>query len=87
MYNICMSLHERELSFKPIAKRMIFIILFSIFCVFPIAFYLYLTWNFEFWKKLGVVGPIPRVYVGTFPKTALLDKSSNYIEETSELFR
>lgn len=49
--------------------------------------YLYLTWNFDYWKRRGVAGPQPRPYVGTFPKTAMLDKSSNYISETSEIFR
>lgn len=57
-----------------------------LFC-FGLSLYLYLTWNFDYWKRRGVVGPRPRPYVGTFPKTALLDKSSNYINETSEIFR
>ncbi|KAG4074819.1 hypothetical protein HA402_014373 [Bradysia odoriphaga] len=60
--------------------------LFLIFC-FGLSLYLYLTWNFDYWERRGVVGPRPRPYVGTFPKTALLDKSSNYINETSEIFR
>lgn len=60
--------------------------LFGIFFC-GLSLYLYLTWNFDYWKRRGVVGPRPRPYVGTFPKTALLDKSSNYISETSEIFR
>lgn len=60
-----------------------------IFCVViaAISFYLYLTWNFDYWKKRGIAGPLPRPYVGTFPKTALFDKNTNYIEETTEIFR
>ncbi|KAJ6638118.1 putative cytochrome P450 28a5 [Pseudolycoriella hygida] len=60
--------------------------LFGIF-FFGLSLYLYLTWNFDYWKRRGVVGPRPRPYVGTFPKTALMDKNSNYISETSEIFR
>lgn len=60
--------------------------LFGIF-FFVLSLYLYLTWNFEYWKRRGVAGPRPRPFVGTFPKTALLDKNSNYINETSEIFR
>lgn len=66
---------------------MLIVILITIFCILPIAFYLYLTWNFNYWRKRGVAGPSPRVYVGTFPKTALLDEKSNYMEETSEIHR
>lgn len=61
-------------------------LLFGIF-FFGLSLYLYLTWNFDYWRKRGVVGPTPHIYVGTFPKTALMDKSSNYISETSEIFR
>lgn len=55
--------------------------------VTSVAFYLYLTWNFDFWRRRGVAGPIPRAYVGTFPKTALFNKNSNYIQETTEIYR
>lgn len=34
-----------------------------------------------------MAGPTPRPYVGTFPKTALFDKNTNYIQETTEIFR
>lgn len=52
-----------------------------------LVFYLYLTWNFNYWRKRGVKGPVPQAYLGTFPKTAKLDKNSNYIEETTEIYR
>jgi len=54
---------------------------------FGLSLYLYLTWNFDYWKRRGIFGPFPLPYVGTFPKTALLDKNSNYISETSEIYR
>ncbi len=56
-------------------------------CIIGLSLYLYLTWNFNYWDHRGIAGPRPRPYVGTFPKTALLDKNSNYISETSEIFR
>lgn len=62
------------------------VILLSLFIV-VLAFYLYLTWNFDYWERRGVAGPTPRPYVGTFPKTALFDKKSNYIQETTEIYR
>lgn len=62
------------------------VILLSLLIV-VLAFYLYLTWNLDYWKRRGVAGPTPRPYVGTFPKTALFDKKSNYIQETTEIYR
>lgn len=63
-----------------------FVFILSLFFL-ALSLYLYLTWNFDFWRKRGVAGPIPRAYVGTFPKTAMFDPSSNYIEETTEIYR
>lgn len=60
--------------------------LFGLFFL-VLSLYLYLTWNFDYWKRRHIAGPRPRLYVGTFPKTAMLDKNSNYINETSEIFR
>lgn len=60
--------------------------LLSLFSI-AVLFYLYLTWNFDYWRQLSVAGPLPRAYVGTFPKTALFDKNSNYIQETTEIYR
>lgn len=63
-----------------------FAIIFSLLCLL-LAFYLYLTWNFDYWTRRGVGGPIPRAYLGNFPKTALLDKNSNYMTEMGEIYR
>lgn len=51
-----------------------------------IGFYLYLSWNFNFWKNRGVTGPKPYLFVGTFPKT-FLDSTTNYLQETTEIYR
>lgn len=61
-------------------------VLLSVFLV-TLSLYLYLTWNFDHWRQRGVNGPVPRAYIGTFPKTALFDKSSNYITETTEIYQ
>ncbi|XP_055306516.1 probable cytochrome P450 28a5 [Sitodiplosis mosellana] len=55
--------------------------------VTSVALYLYLSWDFDFWRRRRVAGPVPRAYLGTFPKTALFDKNSNYIQETTEIYR
>lgn len=63
------------------------LILLLSLCSIVFALHSYLTWNFDYWRRRRVTGPTPRAYVGTFPKTAMLDKSSNYIEETTEIYR
>lgn len=50
------------------------------------ALYVYLTWNLNYWRRRGVAGPNPRFYIGTFPKTTLMDPKSNYIDETTEIY-
>ena len=32
-----------------------------------ILFHVFLTWNFDYWKKRGVNGPKPIPFVGSFP--------------------
>lgn len=64
---------------------MLFVLLYVFLLV--LGLYTYLTWNFNHWRRIGVKGPPPRAYIGTFPKTALFDRTSNYIYETSEIFR
>lgn len=51
------------------------------------ALYVYLTWSLGYWRRRGVAGPQPRLYSGTFPKTALMDSNSSYIDETAEIYR
>ncbi|XP_078037161.1 cytochrome P450 6A1-like [Augochlora pura] len=33
--------------------------------VLAVAFYYYLVWNFDFWRKRGIPGPEPRLFFGT----------------------
>lgn len=47
---------------------MLTIILCLILCLVLLA-YVYLTWDFKYWKKRGIVGPAPKLFVGTFPKS------------------
>ncbi|XP_055371663.1 probable cytochrome P450 28d1 [Condylostylus longicornis] len=44
----------------------------------PILFYLYFTWNFNYWKKRGVNGPEPKFLVGTFPSSYKGDRNIIY---------
>lgn len=50
------------------------------------ALYVYSKWNLSYWRRRGVAGPEPSIYTGTFPKTALMDPRSNYIDETTEIY-
>lgn len=34
---------------------------------FAAAFYVFLIWKFDYWKKLGVNGPQPAAFVGSYP--------------------
>lgn len=63
-------------------SEIIFGVFFSL-----LALYVYLTWNFDYWRRRGVAGPVPRAYLGTFPKTALMDQKSNYLIEMNEIYR
>lgn len=51
------------------------------------ALYVYLAWSLNYWQRRGVAGPSPRFYVGTFPKTTRMDPRSNYIDETTEIYK
>lgn len=51
------------------------------------ALYVYSKWNLSYWRRRGVAGPEPRIYTGTFPKTTLMDSRSNYIDETTEIYK
>lgn len=72
--------------FNQRTNGIMLIVVISVFLV-AFAFYTHLTWHFDYWRTRGVAGPIPRAYLGTFPKTAKLDRNSNYIEETTEIYR
>lgn len=63
-----------------------FVFVISVFII-ALAFYLYLTWDFDYWRRRRVTGPVPRAYLGTFPKTALFEKNSNYIQECTEIYK
>lgn len=50
-----------------------------------LTFYIYLTRNFNYWKKRGVAGPTPYPYIGTYPKT-FFHRTSNVILESTEIY-
>lgn len=47
--------------------------------------YKYLTWNFDYWKKKGILGPKPIPLVGTFPRSCFYFK--NFVYELDEIYR
>lgn len=53
---------------------MIFEILLSITIILNL-FYIFLTWNFNYWKKRGIIGPKPKVLFGNTPNVILQKRS------------
>lgn len=49
------------------------------------ALYVYLTWNFNYWKQRNVPGPDPRPLVGNFPSLVLRNRT--IVEEMGEIYR
>ena len=51
------------------------------FCIIiglALALYVYLTWNFDYWSKLGVPSPRPRVLLGNLPSILLRKRHLTY---------
>ncbi|XP_053698353.1 probable cytochrome P450 28a5 [Sabethes cyaneus] len=49
------------------------------------AFYVYLVWNFEYWKQRNVPGPEPTPLLGSFPSFILRHRP--FIDEMDEIYR
>ncbi|KXJ78559.1 hypothetical protein RP20_CCG004243 [Aedes albopictus] len=47
--------------------------------------YLYLTWNFNYWKDRGVPGPQPKPFLGTFSST--FTQKEHPIDENNRIYR
>lgn len=47
--------------------------------------YFYLTWNYNYWRKRGIIGPRPSAIVGTFPKSAVYLR--NFVYELDNIYR
>jgi len=47
--------------------------------------YLYLTWNFNFWKKRGINGPKPKIFYGTQPNA--ITQKLNMIYDVIEHYK
>lgn len=62
-------------------------VIFGAVIVLLLALYIYLTWNFNYWKKRGVAGPKPRPYLGTYPKSSTYQKNTNFLLEADEIYR
>lgn len=49
------------------------------------AAYIYLVWNFNYWKKRHVPGPDPKPLVGNFP--AFILRTRTVMEEMDEIYK
>ncbi|XP_073831889.1 probable cytochrome P450 28d1 [Musca autumnalis] len=61
----------------------VLVILISLIC-FGIGTFLYLTWNFNYWRNQCVLGPRPNIFKGSFPKTS--EGICNLVEELHEIY-
>lgn len=59
-------------------------ILSTLFASFVILYY-YLTWHFDYWQKREVIGPKPKPFVGTFPKSAIY--LQNFLYDQDDIYR
>lgn len=49
------------------------------------ALYVYLTWNYGYWKKRNVPGPDPLPFLGSFP--SLILRHRTIMEEMDKIYR
>lgn len=64
---------------------MFFIVFASLIIILLTILYYYLTWHFDHWIKRGVIGPKPKPFMGTFPKSSIFLK--NFIYDQDEIYR
>lgn len=50
-----------------------------------IIFYFYITWSFNYWKNLGVLGPKPKLIFGSFPGTFM--RKINILYEVDNIYK
>lgn len=64
---------------------MLVIVVLSISGIALTILYYYLTWNFDYWKRRGVLGPEPLPFVGSFLKSAVFWR--NFVYDQNEIYR
>lgn len=63
---------------------MFLLILSTIFVSLAILYY-YLTWHFDYWRIRDVIGPKPKPFVGTFPKSAVY--LQNFLYDQDQIYQ
>ncbi|KAL5286627.1 hypothetical protein ACFFRR_007943 [Megaselia abdita] len=48
-------------------------------------FYVYFTWNFDYWKKRGVEGPKPKPFIGSYP--GMFSKTTHMVDDYERIYR
>lgn len=61
-----------------------FLTIFLVLCTLVIL-YVYLVWNFNYWKKRRVPGPKPVTLMGSFPGTFFQKK--HIVDEIDEIYK
>jgi hypothetical protein len=72
-FSVFLHRSRRSVEFHTMLFAFILVILALIVSV-----YIYLTWNFDYWQKLGVPSPKARVFFGDLPNEILRKKHVCY---------
>ncbi|XP_055842786.1 probable cytochrome P450 309a2 [Episyrphus balteatus] len=59
----------------------LFLLLITTLCILV---YVYLTWNFNYWKKRGVLGPEPLIIFGTLP--SVIKQNRHFVFDMADLY-
>lgn len=66
-------------------EEVIMFVAIGLIAILATILYVYLVWNFNYWKNKGVVGPKPIPLVGAFPQAFFQRK--NMIYEVNEVYK
>ncbi|CAO1400894.1 unnamed protein product [Diamesa hyperborea] len=60
--------------------------MFALYCIVSVllGIYLYLSWNFNYWAKRGVVSPKPRIILGSLPN--VIQRKENVIYDIEKIY-
>ncbi|XP_037935752.1 probable cytochrome P450 28d1 [Teleopsis dalmanni] len=64
---------------------MISLVTLALLASVPVLIYVFLTWNFDYWKKRGVRGPKPTPLLGSFP--SLFTQKQHFANDLNDIYR
>ncbi|XP_064554075.1 probable cytochrome P450 28a5 [Drosophila montana] len=57
----------------------------TLLLILAVLFYIFMTWNFGYWRKRKVPGPAPRIFIGNYPHTYNMKRHAIY--DLDEIYR